>query len=89
MKEDLSIFVYVNGEGTAQWDGQTYDLSETVQVRLGVARHWEKQGRNITITEAPAANIPPRDIVNPLEDETLGEAFKDLKRPRKRAAKEE
>ena len=81
--EDLSIFVYVTGEGVSRWDGVEYDLTQPVKVRLGVARHWENQGHTITITDAPEANIPPRDIVNPLEDETLGEPFKDLKRRRK------
>lgn len=81
--EDLKQLVVVTGIGTAMWDGVSYDLSQTVKVRLGVARHWEGNGHQITIQYSSEASIPPRDIVNPLADETQGEAFQGLRRGRK------
>lgn len=78
--EDLKQFVLVSGTGTAMWDGVEYDLSSPVKVRLGVARHWEGTGHSVTIKTSPEVSVPPRDIVNPLADESQGEAFQGLKR---------
>lgn len=83
MSEDLLKFVFVQGKGSARWDSKEYDLSQPVKVRLGVARHWESIGIALTITDAPEANISPKDIVNPLESENQGEAFAGLRRGRR------
>jgi len=81
---DLSRIVFVKGEGTARWDGVLHDLTEGVQVRLGVANFWQSINIKLTVTDVPEANIPPRDIVNPLQQEMLGEAFAGVKRRKKK-----
>lgn len=87
--DELGRMVNVYSEEPAEmaWDGKRYELgSEGVQVKYGVAIHWQNTMKHLRIEDIPTSEPAEREIVNPLEANDRGAAFAGLKRPGRRKA---
>jgi len=81
-----NVRVYSDNPILAKWDGNQYRLGkDPVEVKLGVALHWQERHRGIRIEDIPPEVIEQRIPQNPLEDAGRGEAFPELKKKKRKS----